>query len=195
MEYHSKANRQRKGLDLSANLKLMFSYEQVLAGVGAMAQGVYQGLTGPEGEAAAVTFLVLLKGGVRFACDLMASYPGRYYYDFASVSSYADNTYSRGVVEFSHFAPRRDLLDGRVVVLLDDICDSGLTLGSVAGRLEREFQPAAIKTCVLLHRQGAAFTPDFSVFQVSGEDYLVGYGLGMGEEYRNLNGIYSVTVG
>ncbi|MCE5270002.1 hypothetical protein LLH00_01805 [bacterium] len=180
---------------MSTNVKLIYSYEQILAGVDALAQKIHQGLIGPDGTAEAVTFLVLLKGGVRFACDLMARYPGRYYYDFAGVSSYSDNTYSRGVVEFSHFAPRRDLLDGRVVVLLDDICDSGLTLGSVAGRLEREFQPAAIRTCVLLHRQGAAFTPDSCVFQVSGEDYFVGYGLGMGEEYRHLNGIYAVTVG
>jgi len=183
----------RKEIGLSAELKPIFSHAMIMDGVSALAENIYRSLGGEKGTPEPVTFIVLLKGGVRFACDLMAKYPGRYYYDFAGVSSYADNKSSRGTVDFYHFAPRRELIDGQTVVLLDDICDSGLTFQSVAGRVMRDFKPGAVRTCALLCRGDSAFKPDFHAFEVSSGDFLVGYGLGLGEEHRDLNGVFRLA--
>ena len=180
---------------MSRNLKLIFSYEKILQAVQSMAGAIQRDLSEHCSTVDAVTFVVLLKGGARFGFDLMSRYPGAFYYDFAGVSSYSEGTRSSGVVEFYHFSLRRDLIDQRVVVILDDICDSGLTFARVAERIEREFDPLVVKSCALVHRQGSTYHPDYFGLSVSGEDYFVGYGLGMGEEYRHLNGIYSVTLG
>jgi hypoxanthine phosphoribosyltransferase len=182
-----------KETGLSSELKLVFSHDLIMDGITALADRIYHGPGGAEKASEPLTFIILLKGGARFACDLMTRYPGRYYYDFAGVSSYADNKSSRGTVDFYHFAPRHDLVDGRTVVLLDDICDSGLTFQSVAGRIMRDFKPEAVRTCALLCRGDSAFKPDFFAFQVDSGDFLVGYGLGLGEEHRDLNGIFALA--
>lgn len=176
-------------------MKPLFSHAMIMEGISVLAEKIYHGLAGEKETPEPVTFIILLKGGARFACDLMAKYPGRCYYDFVGVSSYADKKSSGGTVDFYHFAPPRDLVDGRTVVLLDDICDSGLTFKSVAERMMREFKPGEVRTCALLRRWDSVFKPDFFAFEVCGGDFLVGYGLGLGEEYRDLNGIFTLEKG
>ncbi|MFC1544722.1 phosphoribosyltransferase [Gemmatimonadota bacterium] len=136
-----------------------------------------------------LTFLIILKGGARFASDLMSAYDGPYYYEFISASSYGGDLNSRGAVEFQHCNPDRELIDNRHVVLVDDICDSGATFGAVAGRILAEFNPAQLLTCSLIWRDGSGFTPDLWGFHYMGEEFLVGYGLGAGEQYRYLDDI------
>ena len=136
-----------------------------------------------------LTFLIILKGGSRFAHDLMSAYSGTYNYEFICVSSYGRELNSCSAVEFHHCNPDRDLVDNCNVVLVDDICDSGATFGAVAGRILAEFSPAQLLTCSLIWREGSGFTPDLWGFHYLGEEFLVGYGLGAGEQYRYLDEI------
>lgn len=177
---------------MARELSLIYDHERILEAVEGLAKDLHRD---PGRGNDAVTFLVLLKGGARFAFDLMSCFPAEYRYDFAHVSSYADNTFSQGMVEFRYFALKPELINGRLVVLLDDICDTGVTFAAVTERIRREFEPLAIRSCSLIRRAGSSFTPDHFAFEAAGDDFFVGYGLGIGEEYRHLNGIYSVTVG
>lgn len=137
----------------------------------------------------APTFLILLKGGARFGCELIRAWPGESSYDFIGVSSYGERLASSGRVEFYHYSPDRQLIDSRTVVMVDDICDSGTTFAGVAGRLKSDFAPRVLLSCSLIWRSGAGFTPDLFGFRYDGEEFLVGYGLGAGERYRHLNDI------
>ncbi len=135
---------------------------------------------------------MILKGGARFACDLLRAYPGEYHYEFIGIESYREAAAPQGDPRFYLFRPEPALLKDRSVVLVDDICDSGATFRAATGRIGREFHPRRVLTCALLLRQGAAFTPDCWALEAPGEAFLVGYGLGLGERWRHLDGLYTL---
>ncbi|MFH1068123.1 MAG: phosphoribosyltransferase family protein [Candidatus Glassbacteria bacterium] len=168
--------------------RLLYDTEQIRQAVETLAAAVFKRL----GPGTPATFVILLKGGARFAFDLLSRYPAPYYYDFLGVASYGEDTDSQGIVKFYHYALDRETIDGRAVVLLDDICDSGATFRAVVDRIKTDYAPAEILTCSLVWRSGAGFSPDFFAFQLDSNDYLVGYGLGAGEDFRHLNDIYTL---
>ena len=168
--------------------RLLYSAEQICGGVGELAAELYRRL-GPD---ELVTFVVLLKGGARFAFDLLSRYPGPYYYDFIGVASYGESVSPAGAVDFYHYGLNRELIDGRKVILLDDICDSGATFQAAVDRIHGDYAPVEILTCSLLWRAGSGFSPDFFAFRLDSNDYLVGYGLGAGEDFRHLKDIFTL---
>ncbi len=164
--------------------RVLYSAEAVNGAVRELASRIAARLGGE-----APTLLILLKGGARFGCDLIRALPGKVNYDFVGVSSYGEELSSSGKVEFYLYRPERSLIDSRPVVLVDDICDSGTTFSAVSGCLKRDFAPALLLSCALIRRDGAGFTPDFHGFHYRGDEFLVGYGLGAGERYRELDEI------
>ncbi|MEI8342402.1 MAG: phosphoribosyltransferase family protein, partial [Verrucomicrobiota bacterium] len=79
-------------------------------------------------------------------------------------------------------------IEGRDVLLVDDILDSGHTLAAIRGKLENELNPASLKICVLLRKLKERATPveaDYVGFDI-GDEFVVGYGLDYMERYRNL---------
>lgn len=164
--------------------KILYCKAEIRQAVQRIAVELRKELGGSE-----LTFLIILKGGARFACDLMTAYGGPYRYDFITASSYGMELNSCGAVEFNDFNLARELIDSQEVVLVDDICDSGATFGAVAGRILAEYAPARLITCSLIWREGAGFIPDLWGFHCLGKEYLVGYGLGAGEEFRYLEDI------
>jgi len=105
--------------------------------------------------------------------------------DFLGVSSYGKSTKTSGIVKIL-----KDLgtsIEGRDVILVEDICDSGLTLKYIVDLL-RSRKPRTIKVCVLLdkkERKVVNINLDYVGFEVP-DRFLVGYGLDYGERYRNL---------
>ena len=138
-------------------------------------------------------FLVvsLLKGAFVFTADLIRNFTLPVQVDFMWVSSYGSSRESQG-----HIKVIKDLdrdIEGRRVLLVDDIIDTGHTLMEVY-RLLNLKGAKDVKTCVLLdkrERRKVAFEADFVGFQVPNL-FLVGYGLDWDEEGRNLRGIYAV---
>lgn len=130
-------------------------------------------------------FVCVLKGAVMFMADLARSIPESVEMDFMAVSSYGYGTNSSGVVRIL-----KDLdsnIEGRHVILVEDIIDSGLTLNWLLRNLSAR-NPATLEVCALL-RKREALKVDLDVkylgFDIPNA-FVVGYGLDYAEKYRNL---------
>jgi hypoxanthine phosphoribosyltransferase len=130
----------------------------------------------------------VLKGAFVFMSDLARCIDLPVEFDFMAVSSYGTATKTSGVVRIV-----KDLdldLSGRDVVLVEDIVDSGLTLSYLLKNLQAR-SPASLEVCALLLKDGQQkVEPDvrYVGFRVP-EEFVVGYGLDVGERYRNLPSI------
>jgi hypoxanthine phosphoribosyltransferase len=129
--------------------------------------------------------ICILRGAAIFMSDLMRSMTIPMEIDFMSISSYGNSTQSSGVVKI-----RKDIdsdIEGRHVIIVEDIVDSGLSLSYIIEYLNRH-NPASVKTCVLLDKPEAhkiEVNIDYFGFTIENE-FVVGYGLDYAERYRNL---------
>ena len=129
--------------------------------------------------------ICILKGAVIFLSDLIRQISIPVEIDFLSLSSYGDSTRSSGVVKI-----KKDIdcdIQGRHVIIAEDIVDSGLTLKYIETYFEQH-QPASIRICALLDKPAAHKTDlsiDYVGFEV-GNEFVVGYGLDYAQKYRNL---------
>jgi hypoxanthine phosphoribosyltransferase len=127
----------------------------------------------------------VLKGAVFFMADLMRRLTIPCEVDFMAISSYGASTDSSGVVRIL-----KDLdinIEGRHVLVVEDIIDSGLTLSYLMRNLESR-EPATLEVCALLTKPGRREI-DVPVRYVGFEipnRFVIGYGLDFGERYRNL---------
>ena len=130
-------------------------------------------------------FIGVLKGSFVFMADLMRAMDIYCDIDFMSVSSYGSGTKTTGAVKIT-----KDLshdIEGRHVIIVEDILDSGLTLNYLRSYLEVR-QPASIKICTLMDkpaRRQAPIHADYVGFECP-DAFIVGYGLDFAERYRNL---------
>jgi hypoxanthine phosphoribosyltransferase len=126
----------------------------------------------------------VLKGAFIFMADLMREIGGPVSCDFIAVSSYA-GTVSTGQVQILKDLDRS--IDGRYVVIVEDIVDTGLTL-SYLQDVFRTRSPRALKTACLLSkpsRRKVDVPVDYVGFTID-DRFVVGYGLDFDEQYRNL---------
>ena len=136
----------------------------------------------PEGP---MVVVILLKGALVFAADLLRRVPRVLEIECLHAASYHGGTTSTGTVEFPD--PQFPEVRGRHVLLLDDILDTGRTLDAVRRRLLAG-GAAAVHTAVLLAKDKAravAVTADYVGFEI-GDEFVVGYGLDYQGKYRNL---------
>jgi hypoxanthine phosphoribosyltransferase len=142
----------------------------------------------PDGE---LLVLGLLKGSFIFVSDLVRQVRRSLQVDFLVVSSYGTEKVSSGNVRLV-YDPQAEL-EGRHILLVEDIVDSGRTLGRVIEVLE-ERDPASIEVCALLDKNHATHlkhAPRFVGFPAPNE-FLVGYGLDHAENFRHLPYIASL---
>ncbi len=133
------------------------------------------------------TMVCILKGAIVFYTDLIRALDIPIALDFMAVSSYGNRTKSSGEVEI-----RKDLsssIEGKHVIIVEDIVDSGFTL-SYLTRMLKSRGAASISLCTLLDKPsrrapGITLKADYSGFEVANE-FVVGYGLDYAEKYRNL---------
>ena len=129
--------------------------------------------------------IAVLKGAFIFLSDLARAMPGHVSLDFMAVSSYAKGTTSSGEVKMV-----KDLetpLDGRNVVIVEDIIDTGLTL-SYLQKILSERHPKSLRTACLLSkpsRRKVDVAVEYIGFTIE-DRFVVGYGLDYAEQYRNL---------
>ena len=132
-----------------------------------------------------IHLVCVLKGGFMFMADLVRAMSARVTLDFIAVSSYATGTRSSGEVRML-----KDLdsgLEGRHVIIVEDIVDTGLTLTYLQDIL-RARAPRSLKTACLLSkpsRRVVDVTVDYVGFTIE-DRFVVGYGLDYAEKYRNL---------
>jgi hypoxanthine phosphoribosyltransferase len=127
----------------------------------------------------------VLKGAVFFMADLMRSLAVPCEIDFMAISSYGASTDSSGVVRIL-----KDLdinIEGRDVLIVEDIIDSGLTLSYLVRNLESR-SPSSLEVCALLtkpDRREIEVEVRYVGFEIPNR-FVIGYGLDFAERYRNL---------
>ena len=127
----------------------------------------------------------VLKGAIFFMADLMRHITVPCEVDFMAISSYGDSTDSSGIVRIL-----KDLdinIEGRDVLVVEDIIDSGLTLSYLVRNLEAR-EPASLEVCALLTktaRREIEVDVRYLGFEIPNK-FVIGYGLDFAERYRNL---------
>ncbi len=167
--------------------RVVYSQEEIAARVVTMGREIASAY--PEGESLLV--LGLLKGSFIFMADLVRHIPRPIQLDFLVASSYGSGTETSGDVRLLY--DPEAVLEGRHVLLVEDIVDSGTTLNRLLPMLERR-GPTSLEMCALLHKHIAATLvkePRWVGFDAPRE-FLIGYGLDHSENYRNLPFIASL---
>jgi hypoxanthine phosphoribosyltransferase len=133
-----------------------------------------------------LTVLAILNGSLIFMADLLRRIPLPLQLDCLRVKSYYGGTVSSGRVQFDPTELPR--VQGRHVLLLDDILDSGNTLAAIVETVRLEAKPLSVKSCVLLRKKKqrtVSIEADYVGFDIN-DEFVVGYGLDYQERYRNL---------
>lgn len=133
-----------------------------------------------------VHLVAVLKGAFMFLADLMRKIDGPVTCDFIAVSSYGSGTSSSGEVRLTKDLDRS--LEGRDVIIVEDIVDTGLTL-SYLQEILRAREPRSLKTACLLSkpsRRKIDVKVEYVGFTID-DRFVVGYGLDVDEQYRNLS--------
>lgn len=138
--------------------------------------------------------VAVLKGSVFFLTDLARQIHGEISIDFIAVSSYGNQTRSSGEVKLT-----RDLdssVEGKTVIVVEDILDTGMTLEYLL-RVFEQRRPKHLRVAVLLDKPGrriASVKADYVGFTIPNE-FVVGYGLDYAERYRNLADVGVLNLG
>lgn len=158
----------------------MIPEEEVDAKIRELAEQISKDYEGKQ-----VHLVCILKGSVFFTCELAKRITVPVSMDFMSVSSYGDGAKSSGVVRIA-----KDLdetLEGKDVLVIEDIIDSGRTLSYLLEVLGKR-NPASMKLCTLLDkpdRRTHEVHVDYVGFNIP-DEFVVGYGLDYAQKYRNL---------
>lgn len=165
---------------MAEGIRVMISEEEVDAKIREIAAKISADFAGKT-----VHIVCILKGSVFFACELAKRITVPVTLDFMSVSSYGDDTKSSGIVKIV-----KDLdepLEGKDVLIVEDIIDSGRTLSYLIEILEKRL-PASLRLCTLLDKPDRRVRPvdvDYTCFEIP-DEFVVGYGLDHAQRYRNL---------
>lgn len=166
---------------MADKIRVLLKEEEVNARISEIAAQVSK-----DYEGKCVHLICILKGGVFFTCELAKRLTVPVTMDFMSVSSYGSGTVSSGVVKIV-----KDLdepLEGKEVLIVEDIIDSGRTLAYLIQVLMQR-NPASIRLCTLLdkpeRRVKKQVTVDYTCFTIP-DEFVVGYGLDYDQRYRNL---------
>ena len=159
---------------------ILFHESTIMSRLDEMAEQIASDYAGKE-----LTVVAVLNGSLMFGADLLRRMEMPLRLDCLSVSSYHGAS-TTGVVTFNQV--RLPDVNGRHVLILDDILDSGHTLHAIRDRLMTEADPLSVKVCVLLRKdvpRQRELEADYVGFDIANE-FVVGYGLDYMERFRNL---------
>ncbi len=160
--------------------KVLLSEEELHAKVAELGAQITKDYEGKN-----LLLVTVLKGAVVFLADLMRTIDQPAEIDFMVVSSYGSGVKSSGVVKIV-----KDLdinLEGKDILIVEDILDSGMTLDYIKGMLQ-DRNPSSIRICALLDkpaRRKVDLQADYVGFTIP-DEFVIGYGLDYDEKYRNL---------
>ncbi len=167
-------------MDFKAETKVLINRHEIEDAVSRLAEQINRDYKGKSPVLVAV-----LKGAFVFMADLVRRLEMPLEVEFIGLSSYSQNTKSCGKISVT-----LELgcdINGRDVIIIEDIIDTGLTTAFLLDCLNKQ-QPASLKICALTDktsRRQKPFKIDYLGFNVS-DKFLVGYGMDCNEKYRNL---------
>lgn len=132
-----------------------------------------------------IVVVAVLKGSVIFLADLVRHIAAPIVVDFIGISSYGDATVSSGVVQITQDLSRP--IEGKHIIVVEDIVDTGHTVAYLMENFQTR-RPASIALCSLLHKPERAEREvkiDYLGFTIPNK-FVVGYGLDVSQQYRNL---------
>lgn len=166
---------------MADKIRVLLSEEEVNQKISEIAREISKDYEGRQ-----LHMICILKGGVFFTCELAKRLTIPVSLDFMSVSSYGAGTASSGVVRII-----KDLdepLEGKDVLIVEDIIDSGRTLAYLIEVLKQR-NPKSVKLCTLLdkpeRRVKKQVQVEYTCFTIP-DEFVVGYGLDYDQKYRNL---------
>ena len=165
---------------MAETVRVLVSEQDVDARIEELGKKISEDYAGKQ-----VHFICILKGSVFFMCELAKRITVPVTMDFMSVSSYGDGTKSSGIVKIA-----KDLdetLEGKDVIFVEDIIDSGRTLYYLMDVLQQR-KPKSMRLCTLLdkpERRVKNVKVDYVGFNIP-DEFVVGYGLDYAQKYRNL---------
>ena len=165
---------------MAESVRVMISEAEVAKRIEEMGRQISEEYAGKQ-----IHLICILKGGVFFMCELAKRISVPVSMDFMSVGSYGDGTASSGVVRLV-----KDLdesLEGKDVLVVEDIIDSGRTLYYLLDVLKKR-RPNSMRLCTLLDkpdRRVRDVKVDYVGFEIP-DEFVVGYGLDYAQKYRNL---------
>lgn len=165
---------------MSEKISVLIPEEELKEKIAEMGEMISKEYEGKE-----ILMICVLRGGVFFACELAKHITGPLTMDFMSVSSYGSGTSSSGNVKI--IKDLEDSIEGKHVLIAEDIVDSGNTLSKLIALLKAR-KPASIKLCTLLDkpdRRVVEIEADYTCFKIP-DKFVVGYGLDYDQHYRNL---------
>lgn len=168
-------------------LNLLLTREQIETIVQSLAERISKDYFGKE-----LVIVCILKGAFMFLADLIRHLKIPVKIDFVRLASYGTGMKSSGLVEIT-----KDIetpIEGKDVLIIEDIIDSGRTLQFLKDRLALS-NPRSIKICALLDkkaRREVSIEADYLGKEVD-DVFVVGYGIDYSESYRNLAEIYYIT--
>jgi hypoxanthine phosphoribosyltransferase len=172
---------------MSSHKKLIISREAIATRVKELAAVISRDYAGKD-----PLLVGILKGGFIFLADLARALNFPVQVDFVRLRSYGAGTKTSGEV---HISKDVELpMQGRHVLIVEDIVDAGLTLDFLLGHLA-SLQPASLKICCLIdkkERRQVEVPIDYVGFTVE-KGFLVGYGLDSGENFRTLPDVYEIV--
>lgn len=166
---------------------VLLTAEQIQARVADLGEEIgthYRELVAEAGQD--LLLITVLKGAVMFVTDLARAIPVPTQFEFMAVSSYGSSTSSSGVVRILKDLDRD--IQGRDVLIVEDVVDSGLTLSWLLRNLSSR-HPRSLRVCTLLRKpdaRGANVEIAYVGFDIP-NDFVVGYGLDYDERYRDLS--------
>ncbi len=167
-------------------MRKLFSKEEIDSAVKRLASLIEKDFAGED-----IVFVCLLKGSFMFTSDLVRCIRNKSRVDFMRVASYGNGMQSKGKVSVT-----KDLeedIEGKNVVIVEDIIDSGITLSSIRDMLKKR-RPKTLKICALVDkraRRKVEIEGDYVGFTIN-DGFIVGYGIDYAELYRNYPEIYVV---
>lgn len=165
---------------MSAKISVMISEEELDKRVRELAAQISEDYAGES-----VHLICILKGSIMFTVDLAKRITVPVTLDFMKCSSYGDGTKSSGIVRIDKDTD--EALEGKNVIVIEDIIDSGNTLHYLMEVLAQR-NPKSLKLCTLLNkpdRRVKEVKVDYTGFIIE-DNFVVGYGLDYAQKYRNL---------
>ncbi len=162
------------------HINVLIPEEEVDKKIRELGQKISEEYAGKE-----IHLVCVLRGGSFFMCELAKRITVPVSLDFMSVSSYGSDTKSSGAVKI--VKDLDDSIEGKDVLVVEDIIDSGRTLSYLLEML-KDRKPNSLKLCTLLDKPDRRVIDvdiDYTAFQVP-DKFVVGYGLDYAQKYRNL---------
>ncbi|MGN1270543.1 MAG: hypoxanthine phosphoribosyltransferase [Clostridia bacterium] len=161
-------------------IKTLIDEEKLHARINEIAKQIEAEYGGKE-----ITLICILKGSVFFTVELAKNINGDVRLEFIRVSSYGEGTESTGEIKMK--LDLKDSIQGKDVIVVEDIIDTGRTLSYLIEYLKMK-KPNSVKLCALLDkpdRRVKQVKVDYTGFEIP-DKFVVGYGLDWDEKYRNL---------